>query len=232
MPDTKLGFRIRTKVQRLPKELVEEYKNFSTPNVADAMGRMGVMHHSVKPRVPITGTVVGSAVTVEGRAGDNLMLCKAVDLCEPGDIVVVSSPGGEDMALWGGVLSTLAKARGIAAFVTDGFARDVAELRRVGLPVWAAGIIATGPSFDGRGEINFPISCGGVIVNPGDIVVCDEDAVVIVPAHLAAEIAPKAWKVVERDRKWMELSVKDPRFAAIKDVDAVLKEKGVQYVEE
>lgn len=226
MAEVNLGFRVRMTIERPDPALLEPFRQVTAANVTDAMGKMGTMHYLVKPVIRPRGTVVGPAVTVRARAGDNLMICKGIMLCQPGDVLVVAAPGGTDNALWGGVLSTLAAARGIVALVTDGFVRDVAEMNEVGMPVWATGVLPTGPSFDGKGEVNTPISVGGLPVNPGDVVVADEDGVVVVPMHLAAQVGQKALGVAQRDANRIRQIKETGIFDSIAKMDGLLKEKG------
>lgn len=231
MAEVNLGFRVRTRIERPDPALLEPFRKVTAANVTDAMGKTGVMDYRIYPVVMPKSTVVGPAVTVRARAGDNLMICKAIMLCQPGDVLVVTSPGGTDNALWGGVLSTLAAKRGIAALVTDGLVRDVAEMRRAGVPIWAMGLLPTGPTFDGKGEVNTTISCGGVVVNPGDVVVADEDGVVVVPRELAAQVGPKALGVDQRDANWIKEIEETGVFGSIAKMEAILKEKGCQVEE-
>jgi regulator of RNase E activity RraA len=226
MSGANIGFRVRTRIERPTADVLALYRTVTAANVTDAMAKQGTMHYTVKPIVAASGAVVGPAVTVKARAGDNLMICKAITLCQPGDVLVVSAPGGTDNALWGGVLSTLAAKRGIAALVTDGLVRDVSEMRTAGLPVWAAGLLPTGPSFDGKGEVNTPISCGGVVVQPGDIVVADEDGVVVVPRSYGEQIGHKALAVEQRDSAWIKEIAETGTFASIRKLDGILAEKG------
>lgn len=228
MIQVNVGFRIRTKISRPAPEVVNVFKQTGAANVTDAQNRAGTLHYSVKPIIPAKEyPVVGTAVTVRARAGDNLMITKAIMMCQPGDVLIVAAPHGGDNALWGGVLSTLAAKRGIVALVTDGYVRDIAEMRRAGLPVWAAGVLPTGPSADGKGEINTTISCGGVVVNPGDIVVADEDGVVVVAQEHAVKVGQRALEVVERDATWIREIEAEGVFASIKRLDTVLADKGV-----
>lgn len=226
MPVPSIGFRVVSRINRPDPKRYERLAQATTANVTDAMNRMGTLHPSIKPIVEPKGPIVGPAVTVKARAGDNLLIVKGILLCQPGDVLVVSAGGSDDQALWGGVLSTLAISRGIVGLVTDGYVRDVAEMRTAGLPVWARGVIPTGPSADGKGEVNTPISCAGVPVHPGDIVVADSDGVVVVPIDDLDDVASRTPEIIARDLGWLtDIKVRGS-FPAADNVDARLEQLG------
>jgi RraA family protein len=129
--------------------------------------------------------IIGSACTVKCFPGDNLMVHKALDIANPGDIIVVDASGSTTTAVIGDLIAQKAKHRGIAGFVIDGLIRDFHDVRRVGLPIFAKGVTPVGPLHRGPGEINFPICCGGIVVNSGDIIAADTTGVVVVRADFA-----------------------------------------------
>ena len=146
---------------------------------------------AVSPRSaasPETSKVVGPACTVKVFPGDNLMVHKSLDIAKPGDVVVIDAGGSRMNAALGNLISTKAQHRRIAAFVIDGYVRDLPEVLQLDFPVFARGTTSIGPLHRGPGEINYPICCGGVVVNPGDVVVADALGVVIVPKDNAEEI--------------------------------------------
>ena len=171
-----VGFRIYTKINRPDQQLIESFRGLAVAVIADEMNRLGCMNARIKPlnRVPLLGV----AFTVKARAGDNLMLHRALDMALPGDVSVVDGQGelsnaiaGENMMMW-------AQRRKLAGVIIDGAMRDLDSLRSLEFSVFAAGIQPKGPYKNGPGEINVPICCGGVVIYPGDIIVGDEDGVV------------------------------------------------------
>ena len=180
MSEANIGFRVRMNIERPSLELVQKFKGWSTGNISDANGRGGAMDYRIKP-LESTMRFVGTAITVKARPIDNLIIYKAMQIAKPGDVLVISNDNSTSSSVFGDHVAAIAKALGIVAFVTDGLARDAAGLREVGLPVFFRGINPNGPHKDGPGEINFPISCGGLPVNPGDVLVGDEDGVVVIP---------------------------------------------------
>tara|TARA_R110002094_G_scaffold111900_7_gene108652 strand:+ start:72 stop:782 length:711 start_codon:yes stop_codon:yes gene_type:complete len=172
------GFRIRQNIERPTAEDVARLARFATPDISDSMNRLYTMSrditHLVGPR-----TVCGPVCTVEVYPGDNLMVHKVLDVAQPGDIVVVHGGSGPN-GIIGDLIATKARHRGIAGFIVDGLVRDVAGIEAVGMPVFGRGVTPMGPLHRGPGEINYPISCGGTVVLPGDVVVADENGVVVV----------------------------------------------------
>lgn len=192
---------------------VSEFKNISPTTLADILGREQVMDSGIRPLWPSTPRVAGPAFTVRCAAGDNLMLHAAIHRAAPGSIIVVES-GDVDYALAGGNVCAVAQRRGIAAFVLDGVIRDLAEVREIGFPVFARGVIPIPGTKAAVAPLNGQVRCGGVKVNAGDIVVADEEGIVVTPsarqeqvlldaqAKLAKEAAESldAWEEAHRAR--------------------------------
>ncbi|MHB1161911.1 MAG: RraA family protein [Chloroflexota bacterium] len=222
------GFIVHTRVDRPPRQLVEPFKELVTCNICDALGRFGAMHYDIKPMVP-GWKIAGPAITVRTRPCDNLLIYKALEMAQPGDVLVIANYEYETNATWGDLTSMIGKARGIAGMVTDGLVRDIAGLKEVGLPVFARGLTPNSPQKDGPGEINVPVSCGGVIVNPGDIVVGDDDGVVVVPRADAELVIELTRKIIAKEEK----TVKDIQSGKLipEWVNKTLAEKGCQIVE-
>src|SRR5690606_36312935 len=125
--------------------------------------------------------VVGAALTVRARAGDNLLLHRAIDLAERGDVIVCDGGGELSIALAGDLMISHAARRGVAALILDGAVRDAAAIAALDIGVWARGTTPAGPYKEGPGEIGYPISCGGQVVQPGDLIAADEDGVIVIP---------------------------------------------------
>jgi RraA family protein len=137
-------------------------------------------------------TMAGTAVTARSRGGDNLTFLRALEFCRAGDVLVLDAGGDVDNAVIGGILSFYAATIGLAGLVIDGAIRDVAEIRERDLPVYARGVTHRGPYKDGPGEINVPVSVGGMVVNPGDIVVGDQDGLLAIPVEDAETVLAAA----------------------------------------
>lgn len=159
---------------------VSGFSDISPTTLADLLGRGQVMDIGIRPLWPSKQRVAGPAFTVRCPAGDNLMLHAAIHRAEPGSVIVIEA-GDVDYALAGGNVCAVARRRGIAAFVTDGVIRDLAEVRELGFPVFARGVIPVPGTKKAVTPLNEPVRCGGVTVHAGDIVVADEEGVVVTP---------------------------------------------------
>jgi RraA family protein len=186
---------------RATPELLARFEQLPVANIGDAMERMGIVDSSIQAIWP-GAHVAGSAYTVWTRSGDNLVLHHAVDLAQPGDVIVVNGGGDTSRALLGELIGVRAKLRGLAGFVIDGAVRDAADLEAMVMPVFARAVTPAGPYKNGPGQLLVPVAIGGVCVMPGDLVVGDRDGVAVVPLNRAAEILELAQAIhVDEDRK-------------------------------
>ena len=180
------GFRYRRNTTGPSRELVHRFSAFGAADVSDMMNRLYTMNDAIKPITPRELRLLGRACTVKVFPGDNLMVHKSLDLANPGDILVIDASSSTMTAVLGDLVSTKARHRGIAGVVIDGLVRDVDGILALGdLPVFARGSTPLGPLHRGPGEVNYPVSCGGIVVNPGDVIVGDADGVVVVPQESA-----------------------------------------------
>jgi regulator of RNase E activity RraA len=183
------GFRIKSQIERCPKHVVEGLARYDTPAVSDLLNRLYSMVPEIRILTDPDLRLIGPACTVKCYPGDNLMVHKALDIAQPGDVVVVDTSSSSLNAVLGDLISTKSRHRGIAGFVVDGLVRDLQSIRAlVDFPVFARGVTPIGPLHRGPGEINHPISAGGIVVYPGDLVMADVNGVVIVPREAAEEV--------------------------------------------
>lgn len=226
-----VGFRVYTKRNLPPQELVEAFRHIPASNIADTMNRLCAIHSDIHLMTkPGDGNMVGVALTVKARPGDNLMLHKALNMIEPGDVVVVSNEGDRSQSLMGEVMAPYAKSRGVAGFVFDGPMRDIDSLYDGGVPFYATGTTPGGPFKEGPGEINVPIACGGIMVNPGDIIVGDPDGVIVIPRRDAERVLEAARKFMEQDQS--KLKAAQEGHATRDWVDEKLEEKGCEIIDD
>jgi 4-hydroxy-4-methyl-2-oxoglutarate aldolase len=219
----KLGFRVLSAPPRLDDDLVRRFADAASSQLADAMGRFNFMDPGIQPRSGLR--LCGLALTVNCRPADNLMVHKALEVAEPGDIVVVNTCGNVTSAVFGELMCTTAAAKRIGGIVVDGAIRDVEAITRIGMPAFSRSISPGACDKDGPGEVNVPISCGGTVVAPGDVVVGDADGVVVVPRAHAAEVLQLVAELIERERMRMGEIRAGQLF--LPDVDELLRKKGV-----
>lgn len=184
------GYKIVPRSATLPDSLVEAFRGVPAAHASDVMGRHGGSVGLLAYHNDLNLGMCGRAITVRIRPGDNLMVHAAMLQAEPGDVIVIDGGGDISTAVIGGLMRTTAIARKLGGFVIDGALRDVAEWAEGSLPVYAKGHTHRGPSKEGPGEVNVPIACAGMSVNPGDLVLGDADGVVIIPADQAERILP------------------------------------------
>ncbi len=218
------GFKIYTSIERPAKEIVDQYRGFVAANISDSMGRLHTMDYRINPVYKPMRKLCGTAITVQARPGDNLLSLKAIEVAQPGDVIVIAAQGDTSLSVWGGFMSMMAAKKGVAGVVTDGVIRDVEQSREADLPIYAVGVTPAAPTKEGTGQINTSISCGGVVVEPGDIVVGDEDGVVVVPRREAEAVAEKVRDRIAKEDAWLKI-VEGGGFIAIGSADEIIAAK-------
>ncbi len=219
------GYRINPRVEGPPAEIVAAFREIPVAAIGDSMSRnIGTV--GLRQYHRHLGTVLcGPAVTVRVRPGDNLMIHKALMMVQPGDVLVIDGGGDVTQALVGGLMRTTCVAKKLGGLVIDGAVRDLTEWAEDGMPIFAKGHTHRGPSKDGPGEINIPVSCAGLAVLPGDLIVGDADGVIAIPAAEAAEMLERSKAHLEKEAKIRAgnaTGTSDPeRF------DAALRAKGL-----
>ena len=197
-----IGCKIVTDFVRPDPALVEGFRGMPVANIDDNMGRIAAIHQSIRPlnKAPLLGV----DFTVRVPQGDNLMFHKAMDMAKPGDVIAIDAGGVDDRAIFGELMATYCKIRGVAGLVVDGAIRDYEALSQMDMPIYAKGVTPNGPYKNGPGEINVPVCIGGKVVNPGDILVGDQDGVVVIRPEDAAELQEKTKATMAKEAKIME----------------------------
>jgi regulator of RNase E activity RraA len=221
------GFRVVVETPRPSADLIAPFRDAPAGNVCDAMDRLGAMDYRIKPLDP-TSRLCGPALTVRTRPGDNLLVWKAIDVAQLGDVLVIGTYGFTTTSTFGENVVIAARAKGLAGIVCDGMCRDASGIRATGLPAFALGCVPSSPSKDGPGEIGGPISCGGVPVQPGDLIVGDEDGVVVVPLGDLVSVGARLAAIEAKEAKMQ--SDLDKGVLVPSWVDEVLAEKGCETV--
>jgi len=198
MPEPE-GWRIGTDAPRAPEALLARFRGLGTGPICDALGRTGAMDYRIKPLAPGM-RMAGSALTVRTRPCDNLAIYKALEMAQPGDVLVVATQGFTAASTFGDLVVLLAARRGLAGLVTDGVVRDLEGILEVGLPVFAQGLSPNSPYKDGPADLQVPVVCGGVLVRPGDIVVGDADGVAVVPLERTEAVLTRVAAIEAKER--------------------------------
>ena len=223
------GCIIKKNFERPAKELVEAFRGIPVANIDDNMGRIAAVDASIFPLNP-NAKLLGTAFTVNAPAGDNLLFHKALDMAQPGDVIVLANKGSLSRSLCGEIMSNYAKSRGLAGIIIDGCVRDSAALRELDFPVYAKGVTPNGPYKNGPGEMNFPVSFAGIIINPGDIIVGDADGLLVIRPEDAEELAKKAKAWHDSEEKQLEGILTKGEWVR-PWVDDKLKEVGFEFVD-
>lgn len=197
-----IGYRVFEDIERPSKELIQGFAGMQAANVGDCMNKMAAIDASIQK--VNKQNLLGQAFTVKVPSGDNLLIFLAIERAMPGDILVIDGEGSMDRALVGEVLSKFAQSKQLGGFLIDGCIRDYEILSQMDLPIFAKGRTPNGPYRNGPGEINVPVSIGGKVIRPGDIILGDDDGVIIVKPEEAKELQQKTLELHNKETVTLE----------------------------
>ena len=222
-----------TIVRQIPRTegaVIDTLGRLGVATVHEAQGRSGLLRPYMRPIYP-TARMAGSAVTVSCQAGDNLMIHAAIEVCRPGDVLVVTTTSESTDGMFGELLAVSARAHGVVGLLIDAGVRDVADLTTMDFPVWSKAISAQGTVKATAGSVNVPVVCAGAAIAPGDVIVADVDGVVVVPRQAAAEVVRLGNERLVKEEKSRERLRKGELGLDFYGLRAKLAELGVTYVE-
>lgn len=218
-----------TDIKRADPQIAASLAEYGVATVHEAQGRTGLMHQRLRP-IYRGAAVSGTAVTCTLPPGDNWMIHVAAEQCQPGDILVAATIAEAHSGYFGDLLGTVLKARGVNGLIIDAGCRDIADLEAMGFPVWSRSICAHGTVKEVLGDVNVPVSCGEALVNPGDVIVADDDGVVVVPRGTETDVKSAAQARIEKEEKNRARYVSGELGLDIYGMRKRLAAKGLTYV--
>src|SRR5580658_1582519 len=226
-----MSHRIVRNIPRPDAPAVKLLGELGSATVHEAQGRTGAMFPYMRP-IYLSAKIAGPAVTVSCQPGDNLMIHASIEVCKPGDVLVVVTTSESTDGMFGDLLGTSCQAHGVAGLIIDAGVRDTAELSEMKFPVWAKAISPQGTVKASPGSVNVPVVCAGMLVNPGDVIVGDADGIVVVPRAEAAAVAKAGEQRIAKEAKTRERLAKGELGVEFYGLRAKLAELGVEYVDE
>ena len=196
------GLQILKRTRQVPDHFIQAFRGLPVANVSDCMARMTAAGPRLRP-MHKKGYLIGSALTVKCRPGDNLMIHKALTMAQKGDVIVVDAGGDLTNALFGEIMTATAVAIGVAGIVLNGAVRDAEEIGQGEFPLYAAGVTHRGPYKDGPGEINVPIAIDGMVIQPGDLMLGDADGLLCVPYDSLQSVLEATLQKMEAEKKML-----------------------------
>ncbi len=217
-------------IARPEPEVIRRLGELGVATVHEAQGRAGLMKPYMRP-IYSTAKVAGPAVTVLSHPGDNLMIHAAVEICQPGDVLVVALVSESTDGMFGELLACSVRAHGVAGVVIDAGVRDVADLTEMKFPVWAKAICAQGTVKETAGSVNVDVVCAGALVHPGDVIIGDLDGIVVVPREQAAEVARLGGERLVKEQRSRERLSSGELGIDMYGLRAKLASLGVKYLD-
>jgi 4-hydroxy-4-methyl-2-oxoglutarate aldolase len=226
-----MSHKIVRRIQRPDANVVKILGNAGSATVHEAQGRTGLLRPYMRPIYP-TARMAGPAVTISSQPGDNLMIHASIEVCQPGDVLVVTTTSESTDGMFGELLGVSCQAHGIAGLIIDAGCRDTSELTAMSFPVWSKAISSQGTVKNTAGDVNIAVVCAGAIINPGDVIVADADGVVVVPRENAAQVAQASEQRIAKEEKTRQRLRSGELGLDFYGLRSKLADLGVEFVDE
>lgn len=225
-----MGKFVKRNIQRVEEKYIKQLSQYDVATIYEAQGKLGLLNPEIKP-IQQGELIIGNAVTATCFAGDNLMIHAAIEVCNPGDVLIITTIGESKSGMIGELIVEALRKRGVVGVVIDAGVRDTERIRQLGFPIWSKAVHAEGTTKNKGGWVNNSVVCGGTTINPGDVVMADDDGVVVIEQDRVEEVIGLAKLRMEKEAKVLERIANGELSLDFYNLRGVLEAEGVEYID-